>query len=93
MGGDSIKCFYYGKDGDMKKKIIVFGKGNKRGIIKTIKFKKNDKNIITSASKSDEVLVPLNECLCVSNKEVEWFVNITTSYHTSLTWSFSLIIT
>lgn len=40
MGGDSIKCFYYGKDGDMKKKIIVFGKGNKRGIIKTIKFKK-----------------------------------------------------
>lgn len=45
----------------------MFGKGNIRGRIK----KNDDKNTTTSTFKSDEVLIPLYECLHISDQSIE----------------------
>ena len=46
------------------------------------KKKEDDKNIIASISKNDEVLVLSNdECLHVDEQRIEWIVGIATSYY------------
>ena len=44
---------------------------------------KDDKNTTTPISNNDEVLVLLDECLHVDEQEIEWIIDIATSYHTT----------
>lgn len=43
--------------------------------------KEDDKNITTSISNIDEVLILSDECLYVDEQVVEWIVDVATFYH------------
>ena len=70
---------FIGKKGYMKRNCRIWkNEQNKQN-----QEKEDDKNTTTFVFNSDEVLVLLDECLHVDEQEIEWIIDIATSYHTT----------
>ena len=74
------KCYHCGKEGHMKRNCYAWKREQKEG-----KNQMKDENKNTKAALSDEDVAVLffgdEECLPVTDNEVEWIIDTTASYH------------
>ena len=74
------KCYHCGKEGHMKRNCYAWKREQKEG-----KNQRKDENKNTTAALSDEDVAVLffgdEECLPVTDNEVEWIIDTAASYH------------